>query len=461
MNPTEASLFYDTLSMIGNTPMVKVNRLDTGPCSLFLKLESLNPGGSIKDRIGLSMINEAEKQGLIQKGSTLIEATAGNTGLGLALVAAIKGYRLILVIPDKMSQEKVQHLRAMGAEIVMTRSDVGKGHPEYYQDLAEKIASETPGSYFINQFNNPANPKAHYETTGPEIAAQLKGEVDAVVVGVGSSGTITGLSQYFREHYPNTEIILADPQGSILADYINKGSFDEAGSWMVEGIGEDFVPDVGDFSHVKEAITVTDAESLETARTLLQTEGILAGSSSGTLIVAALAYCKKQDRPKNVVTFVCDTGNKYLSKMYNDFWMRDQGFLKVEKRGDLRDVLTRNFQKGEVVTLKPTDKISHALRRMKLYEISQLPVMEDHQIVGIVDESDLLISLKNHSSDFDLPIRDIMSTQLRLVQKDDSVEVLHELFRKGLVPILMDGEEFLGLITQIDLLNHMRLKFNE
>lgn len=325
------------LNLIGNTPMVKVSHIDTGVCNLYLKLESANPGGSIKDRIGLSMINEAEKTGLIRAGSVLVEATAGNTGIGLALVAAVKGYKIILAIPDKMSREKILHLKAMGAEVIITRSDVNKGHPEYYQDMAEQIAKETPNAFYINQFGNPANPMAHETTTGPEIFNQLNSKIDAVVCGVGSSGTLTGLTHYFQRVKPDVEMIVADPKGSVIKDFIMNGTFGEAGSWFVEGIGEDFIPPIADFSMTKKAYTITDEESFSTARSILHKEGILAGSSSGTLIAAAIKYCKEQKSPKNVVTFVCDTGNKYLTKMFDDIWLQDNGFSELTNNENLND----------------------------------------------------------------------------------------------------------------------------
>lgn len=252
MKETPFGPVYDNvLEGIGKTPMVKVSHLETGPCELFLKLEANNPGGSIKDRIGVAMLEAAERDGKIKTGGTIIEATAGNTGLALALVAAQKGYKTIIVVPDKMAQEKIFHLQALGADVRLTRSDVGKGHPEYYQDMAERIAEET-GAFYVNQFGNAANPKAHVEGTGPEILGQMDGDVDAIVCGVGSAGTITGLSQFYQENSPKTEIILADPKGSILADYINTGSIpNEVGSWLVEGIGEDFIPDIADLTHVK------------------------------------------------------------------------------------------------------------------------------------------------------------------------------------------------------------------
>ena len=366
----------NVLNLIGNTPLAELRTFDTGPCRLLLKLENQNPGGSIKDRIGRSMIEAAEREGKIGPGSTLVEATAGNTGLGLALVAAQKGYRLILVIPDKMSREKVLHLKALGAEIVMTRSDVGRGHPQYYQDMAEEITRRTPKAFYVNQFNNPANPLAHETTTGPEIWDQTGHDVDAVVCGVGSGGTITGLSRFFARVAPQVEMVLADPAGSVLADYVKTGRTGEAGSWVVEGIGEDFVPPIADLSRVRAAYTIGDAESLSTARKLLKDEGILAGSSTGTLLAAAVRYCREQSRPKRVVTLACDSGNKYLSKMFDDFWMAERGFLTAEPFGDLRDLVSHRFAEGAVVSVGPDDLLNVAYTRMRLHDVSQLPVLE-------------------------------------------------------------------------------------
>jgi cystathionine beta-synthase len=449
----------NVLALIGNTPLVKVNSLDTGPCELFLKLENQNPGGSIKDRIGLSMIEAAERQGTLEPGALLVEATAGNTGLALALVAARKGYRLLLVIPDKMSQEKIFHLRAMGAEVRMTRSDVGKGHPEYYQDLAARIANEQ-GGYYINQFENPNNPLAHETTTGPEIFAQMDGRVDAFVCGVGSGGTITGLGRYFTSVSPNTETVLADPQGSVLDGYVRTGEIGKAGSWLVEGVGEDFIPSICDLSRVRASYSISDEESFLTARQLLDHEGILGGSSTGLLLAAALRYCREQTRPKRVVSFVCDSGNKYLSKMYNDYWMREQGFLREAPRGDLRDVMTRSAEQHAVIAVAPLDRLLVAYSRMKLYDVSQLPVLDGEQIVGIVDESDLLIALQTDSGAFQRPVDSIMSQKLTTVQVGDSVESLFPVFEHGLVAIVCDGPRFLGLITRIDVLNYLRRKLS-
>ena len=451
----------DSLALIGNTPLVRVGTLDTGKCELYLKLESQNPGGSIKDRIGLSMIEVAEREGKIGPGSRLVEATAGNTGLGLALVAARKGYRLTLVIPDKMSQEKIFHLRALGAEVVLTRSDVAKGHREYYQDIAEAIAKKDPKAYFINQFGNPANPLAHETTTGPEIWTQMQHRVDAICCGVGSGGTMAGLTAFFRRVAPNFEMVLADPEGSILVDYVKTGKYGEAGSWLVEGIGEDFVPPIADLSAVKAAYTISDRESFEAARLLLKDEGILAGSSSGTLLAAALRYCREQKTLKRVVTFVCDSGNKYLSKMFNDYWMADQGFLERASHGDLRDVVARSWESRAAVVVQPGDLLQRAFQLMKLYDVSQLPVLEGDKVVGLLHESDLLIAVTADMTRFRSPVREYMHKHLETLPVSAPLSSLTPIFNRGLVAIIVDPKNdnrFVGLATRFDLLNHLRRK---
>lgn len=445
------------LELIGNTPMLKVQRLDTGACDLFLKLENMNPGGSIKDRIGLMMIEAAEREGKIKPGDTLVEGTAGNTGIGLALVAQQKGYRLLLVVPDKMSREKIFNLKAMGAEVILTRSDVAKGHPQYYQDMAAQIARETPNAYFVNQFGNPNNPQAHEEITGPEIFAQMNGDMDAIVFGVGSSGTMTGLSRYFERVAPKVELIIADPVGSILTQYVNEGVLaTKSGSWLVEGIGEDFLPSIADFSRVKKAYAISDAESFATGRELLRAEGILGGSSSGTLLAAALKYCREQTSKKRVVVFVCDTGNKYLSKMYNDYWMLDNGFITRENSGDLRDLIVRPYSQRDTVVVSPQDMLIVAYQRMKLYDVSQLPVMQEEKIVGIIDESDILLHVYGDESRFRDLVATAMVSRLDLMDVKSPIEALLPVFDRGHVAIVVDHDKFLGLITRIDLLNFLR-----
>ncbi|HVU63271.1 MAG TPA: cystathionine beta-synthase [Phycisphaerales bacterium] len=468
-----AAPFSNILDMIGNTPMLELSRLDTGPggCRLFAKLEHLNPAGSIKDRIGLSMIEGAEKDGRLNpKGNpppTIIEATAGNTGLGLALVARQRGYTIKVVVPDKMSQEKIQHLRAMGAEVILTRSDVEKGHPEYYQDMAAALAKRTPNSLYTNQFGNLDNPRAHYETTGPEIWQQMSavGGVDAVVCGVGSGGTLSGLGRYLKEKNPNCKVVLADPAGSILGPLVREGKKIKPGSWLVEGMGEDFVPDICDLKLIDDAVTVSDAESFFAARELLAKEGVLSGSSSGCILHAALVFCRKQARPMNVVTLVCDSGAKYLSKMFNDFWMMDNGFIKREKTDDLRDLIARRHDLGEDFTLADTDPIRQAIKRMQMYGVSQMVVTEavktgpngHSRVVGILDEGDILLGVHTDPAAFERPVSDFMTRRVETISPEAPVSALMPIFRADRVAIVVDKHgKFYGLITKIDMINYLR-----
>ncbi|HSC18600.1 MAG TPA: cystathionine beta-synthase [Rhizomicrobium sp.] len=452
--------FQSALDLIGNTPILELTHFETGDCRIFVKLESQNPGGSIKDRIGKSMIEAAEKDGRLKPGGTIVEATAGNTGLGLAQVGLLKGYKLILIVPDKMAREKIQHLRAMGVDVRITRSDVGKGHPEYYQDMAQRIADET-GAFYANQFANPANPLAHETTTGPEIWEQMEHRVDAVVVGVGSGGTLSGLGRFFRRVSPQTEMVLADPAGSVLTPLIKTGRMTEAGSWTVEGIGEDFVPPNCDLSLVKEAYSITDKESVETARALLAKEGILGGSSSGTLLAGALRYCRQQTSPKRVVTLVPDSGNKYLSKVFNDFWVIEQGLADRKLTGNLTDLITRPYESGGTVTVSPDDSLMVAYNRMRASDVSQLPVLKDGRIVGIIDESDILSHVEGHdefrAQQFKDPVRTAMTARLHTVQVTDKMDVLPPIFERNEVAIVVEGQKFVGLITRVDLINYLRL----
>jgi cystathionine beta-synthase len=455
------SINTSLLNLIGNTPIVKLKAFDVGPCELFVKMESQNPGGSIKDRIGLSIIEDAENSGKLQPGGVIIEATAGNTGIGLALVAAIKGYKIILIIPDKMSREKILHLEGLGAEIILTRSDVPEGHPEYYQDLAKKIASETPGSFLANQFSNPANPLAHKTTTAPEIWEQMEGNVDAVIAGVGSGGTISGLAEFLKEKNPDIKMVVADPEGSVVADAIKKGSFSYDGtSWLVEGIGEDFIPDNLNLSLLDDAEVVSDREAFQTLQILLQEEGILGGSSSGTLVAAAIKWCKKQDSPKRVVTFICDTGNKYLSKAYNKSWLHDNRLLDNLGKGDLTDLINRRADSGEMISVSPTDSLLIAYNRMRASDISQIPVLIEEVLVGILDEEDLLFTVSSNPSAFSSSVSEFMEEDLDILQNNANEEDLLEILSQGKVAIIFKDDIFLGFITKVDLINHYRNKIN-
>jgi cystathionine beta-synthase len=345
----------------------------------------------------------------------------------------------------------------MGAEVMMTRSDVSKGHPEYYRDVAERLAREIPDSYFVNQFGNPANAQAHEETTAPEIWQQMGHELHAVVCGAGTGGTLAGLTHYFARTAPQVELVLADPAGSGLAAYARSGKLPEKMTpWLVEGIGGDSVPPVGDFSRVTRTYSIPDAEAFRTCRELLAREGIIAGTSTGTLLAAALRYCRAQQQPRRVVSFVCDSGNKYLSKVYNDYWMLDQGFIEREHLGDLRDLIARRHSERAAVTVNSTETVMAAYRRMKLYDVSQVPVMQDGRIVGIVDEEDILLEVVANPAHFNEPVTRAMASHLVTVAVDAPMTQLMEIFKRGMVALVVHDNEFQGLITRIDLLNWLR-----
>lgn len=461
MTVTPTAIPTSVLSFIGETPLVRLTKFDTGPCELYVKLESHNPGGSIKDRIALRMIEAAEQSGKLKPGGTIVEATAGNTGLGLALIAALKGYKVVLVVPDKMSREKVQHCKALGAEIISARSDVVKGDPEYYQDIAERVAQERQ-AFYINQFSNPANPQTHEDWTAPEIWEQMNHDVDAIVCGVGSGGTLTGIGRYFKKVSPKTKMILADPIGSILAPMVNEGKDVTPGSWLVEGIGEDFVPDILDLDLTREAFAISDNESLDTVRDLVQREGILAGSSSGTLVAAALKYCRAQTEKKRVVTFICDRGDKYLSKVFSDPWVREQGFSDAKVTKTVADMLTRRHARGETVFVRKQDTVLTAYKRMRLADVSQLPVIEGNdKIVGLLTEDVLLnalMAMKEGDSLSKRTVGDVMEKVFISVPLETEIGEATRLLQTHPVLVVTDGDAFAGVITRIDVLNNLVLQ---
>ncbi|KQS55814.1 cystathionine beta-synthase [Brevundimonas sp. Leaf363] len=460
-SPALSAPVSSPLSLIGKTPMVEVTRIDTGPCRLFLKLESQNPGGSIKDRIAVSMLDAAEAEGFLKPGGTIVEATAGNTGLALTLVGRSRGYKVLLVIPDKMSKEKIQHLRAMGADVRLTRSDVPHGHPDYYTDMAERLAQGIPGGFYVNQFANAANAEAHVKTTGPEIWEQMGGHLDAFVAGIGSGGTITGTAQFLKSVGSKAEIILADPVGSTLAGIVNEGVPGPEGSYSVEGIGQNFVPDTADMSLIDKAYSIPDSEAIATARDLLLKEGILGGSSSGTLIAAALRWCREQTEPKVCVTFVCDTGAKYLSKVYNDAWLAEQGLSDRPLHGDLSDLITRKYASGDMVVSGPDDSLDSAFKRMKSADVSQLPVIQEGRLVGILDDSDIVHIMNTdeitRQARFAKPVSSAMSRDLDTLQVSEPLDALIPIFDRDRVALVFEGDAFVGLITRTDLINHLSL----
>jgi cystathionine beta-synthase len=345
----------------------------------------------------------------------------------------------------------------MGAEVILSRSDVAKGNPEYYQDVAERIARDDPDAFYTNQFANEANSLAHYETTGPEIWEQMDGKIDAFVAGVGSGGTVSGVGKYLKERNKACEIIIADPIGSILTPLVNEGRKVEPGSWLVEGIGEDFVPSILHLELVTKAYAISDGEAFHTARELLKKEGVLAGSSVGTLLAASLRYCREQTQPKNVVTLICDNGAKYLSKMFNDFWMIDNGFIERPTYGDIRDLIARRHLEREDFCLSPTIPVVQAIKRMRMYSISQMAVIDEKDnVVGILDETDVLMALVHDRDCANKPVRDFMSSRVESIRPMASVNDLLPIFRADRVAVVSDEKHFYGLITKIDLINYLR-----
>jgi cystathionine beta-synthase len=379
------------VDLVGHTPVVPLRKVTDGaPYRILAKLEFLNPGGSVKDRIGLSMISEAEHDGRLAPGGTIVEATSGNTGVGLALVAAVRGYRLVVVIPDKMSSEKIRLLRAYGARVVVTPSGVPPEHPMSHYSVAKRIAAETPGAYYPNQYVNPGNPDAHYRTTGPEIDHQL-GKGPAAVVGtVGTGGTMSGVGRYFKEHRPDVRIVAVDPVGSVLASAFRTGRPAPAAPYLVEGIGEDMVPKTVDFKVLDEFVEVGDREAFVAARRLAREEGLLVGGSSGAALAGALKWLARRPLPEGATVLVLlpDSGDRYLSKFYSDDWMREKGFL--DAGATARELLERKTTTPALVAAEPTTVLREAVAKLRALSISQMPVLQGSENLGTVQEDEVL-----------------------------------------------------------------------
>ena len=439
-----------SLELIGNTPMLLVKNIDTGPCNLYLKLESFNLGGSIKDRPARNMIQEAEKKGYLKKGGIIVEATAGNTGIALAILAITKGYKVIIVVPNKMTVEKVFHLRALGAKVITARSDVVNGHPEYYLEIAKKIAKDTGGLY-INQFSNKANINSHIKELGPEIYKQLQGKIDTFVAGVGTGGTISGVAHFLKSKNKKAEIVLADPKGSILKELIDTGKMSEnVGSWIVEGIGEDFCPPLMKTNLIDSAYTISDYDAIKTCRNLLQKEGILAGSSSGTLVAAAIKYCRSQKVKKNVVTLICDAGDKYLRKIYNESWRIKEGFNAKKKYNDLRDLVSNLYSSSAIPVVNIDSSCSLAFKLMHENSLNFVLVEKNNgEIAGIVTDKNL-IEVVNKSS-FDSSIKKNI-TKVKKVQHNQNFNSIIKMIIKDEYLLVYKDKKFYGILNITDVL---------
>ncbi len=451
-------MIYDSiLNLIGRTPLVRIRSFHTNPSvELLAKLEFLNPGGSVKDRIAPAMIDRAEKQGKLKRGGTIVEPTSGNTGTGLAMVAALRGYNTVFVMPDKMSDEKRNLLRAYGAKVVITPTAVMAGDERSYYKVSDRLAKEIPGAYKPDQYHNPANPDIHYKTTGPEIWEQTEGRVTHVVCGMGTGGTITGIGKYLKEQNPNIKIIGVDPEGSVYTAYKKTGKFpDVMKTYKVEGVGEDFIPSTIDFRYIDDVIQVSDRDSFVTARKLAKTQGILAGGSSGMVLFAAASYVAKLKSAVVVMLFP-DSGKSYLTKLYSDNWMREFGFLGSEEtQGSVADVLAKKKGDEKMIAISPRDTVETAINLMKSKDISQMPVIQKGIVLGKVTERQLLTGLYHKSIGPSNHVAAVYDSNVITVLEDESLDhVSNILEHENLVVVVKKGGKALGVITRIDLIEY-------
>ncbi len=440
------------LELIGNSPLVKLNSVTKGLKPLVLaKLEYLNPGGSVKDRIGIKMIEIAEKSGLLKPGGTIVEPTSGNTGVGLAMAAAIKGYKCVFVMPDKMSDEKIRLLRAYGAEVVITPTNVAPESPESYYSVANRLARDIPGGYQPNQYKNMGNPEAHYETTGPEIWAQTEGKIDVFVAGMGTGGTISGVAKYLKEKNPNIKIVGVDPEGSLYTGDIAK-------PYKIEGIGEDFIPETIDLKIIDEMVVVGDKESLLMTRRIAREEGFLIGGSCGAAVVGANKYIEKHNlgKDKVVVVLLPDSGRSYLSKIFSDNWMKENGFLEPSMDTSILQLLQSKDSVKELISIAPDKSVSDAVELMRSSDISQLPVIENDNIIGSIQESYILNKIFEDMSIIKKQIRDLMTPPFPVMNSTDKVSSVYKKLSEGnQAVIVLNNEKPFGLVTKMDLITYL------
>ena len=444
------------LDLIGNTPILKLNKLTANVnCTILAKLEYFNPGGSIKDRIGIQMIEAAEKQGLIKPGYTIVEPTSGNTGLGLAMAAIAKGYKMIFTLPDKMSKEKIDLLRAFGAKVIITPTNVAPDHPANYVKVAERIVKETPNSFMPNQYFNKTNPETHYRTTGPEIWEQTGGKIEVLVATMGTGGTISGIARYLKEKNPHIRIVGVDPEGSLYHHefYGTKGDIH---SYKVEGIGEDFLPSTLNLKIVDEVITVSDKDAFLTARELAQREGVFAGGSAGAAVFAALKVAKKLRKNQTIVVILPDTGRNYLNKIYSDEWMIENGFLSGgEEKIAIADILkSKTNQIQELIYVDPDDNLSSAIKLMKKYGISQLPVIKDDVQVGSIREIAVMKKLSDKGTSSAQKVKDFLEAPLPTVNIEDKIVAPLNLLKNQNALAVLENNKITDIITTIDVINY-------
>lgn len=447
------------LGLIGNTPLVKLNRLARGvKAQIFAKMESLNPGYSVKDRIGVSMIEAAEREGILKPGGTVIEATSGNTGIGLALAAAVKGYKCIFVMTDKASVEKSRYLKALGADVVITPVSAKPGTPDHYVSTARRIATETPNSFYPDQYSNPSNPEAHYRTTGPELWRQTEGKITHFVAGLGTGGTISGTGRYLKEHNPAIKIIGADPYGSIFKSYKETGKVVEATPYLVEGIGQEIVPPNVHIKYVDEVINVTDRDSFEMSRLLGRLEGIFCGGSTGTNLAAALRVAANLDENAIVVFIVCDTGEHYLSKHHSDEWLKEKRLLEPQRiTAGLISGTKKPQAPKTLVSVAPVDTVTVALQQMDELGLSQIPVLEEGKCVGSLRENRVLAKVVRDRELLNVQVREVMETGFPSVDVDASSNEVTKRLQTSPAVLVEEYGRIVGIITRHDVLD---LKLN-
>lgn len=446
--------YNNILETVGQTPLIKLNRVTKGiKATVLAKVEFFNPAGSVKDRIALTIIESAEKEGRLKPGGTIVESTSGNTGAGLALVAALKGYKAIFTMPDKMSSEKVRLLKAFGAEVIVTPTAVPADSPESYYEVAKKIVRETPNAILANQYFNPENPETHYKTTGPEIWEQTDGKLNCFVSGIGTGGTISGTGKFLKEKNPDVKVIGADPVGSILKDYFYTKKIVQDRPYKVEGIGEDIIPGTVHFEYFDEIYEVTDKESFNMARRIAREEGMFVGGSCGTAACAALKAAKDLASDKLVVVIFPDSGARYLSTFYSDDWMQENRFFDLEKISLQKVLDVKSSQLPHLISVSPNDRVREAFKKMKEFNIAQLPVIENHKSVGSIEEGQTMSQVIEDSSLVDKPVSEVMQESFPVIGKTGSIEEVKNLLsRKHPAVLIENSDEIVGIITKSDLL---------
>jgi cystathionine beta-synthase len=454
MNTLMKGALPNVLSAIGNTPIIKLNRLGADlPASIYVKCEFMNPAGSMKDRMVTRILDEAEKRGELKPGGTIIEATSGNTGAAIAMISAIRGYRCIFVMPDKMAAEKIQSLRAYGAKVVVCPTAVEADDPRSYYQVAKRLANETPNSFYANQYHNLDNPEGHYHSTGPEIWAQTGGEVDVLVAGMGTGGTVSGTGRFLKEKKPTLQIVGVDPVGSLYYDYVKSGRVTKPFTYKVEGIGEDFFPSTMNLKILDEIIRVDDKECFTTTRDLVRLEGLYVGGSCGAAVAGALKYAAQTQKKENILVILPDSAGKYLSKIFNDDWMRENGFLENTGLGVVADLL--KMKSEEIITAQPSDRVRDVIARMKAHGISQLPVVQDGKLVGAVAEVDLLRYLVSGEHSLDSAVGVLAESDYATVSPRTSIENLQGLLNDARMAIVTDGATIAGVVTKIDMIDFL------